>query len=923
MDGSADYWFDRGRRRRAGPQHQPMIRSRKDRNESRADSRDPERSSGTDGLRPAGPSEGGHDPSLSQLPHLQRTYGNQAVQRLAGDGVCRAVYPKTQSERLRDPPDGRGATKAMARSTASGRLDSHLSARVEDRFGTDVSGVRLHTGRAAHEAAEALDARAFTVGRDIFFGRGEYDPTSASGRELLAHEVSHVVQQTRGRVGPATRTREVSVNDDPRLEREADAMGASMVTRPNSPPLLGPTEDEVRRRPSDIDVPDGTTDALGSEAAAQPKSRASVGVFTGPVQRLTGPETAPEQTRTDTSAPVFDDFRGKDVNKIGHVSAPGGQYEIAMSTGVNVRAKPDGTLPPIAKVLYDTQVRVRALDNTAAFYFITTTSGTVGWINRDFVALDPPDPGARLHHITESNLTTILENEYVERNLWTLETGNDYTTLAAAVVVANEERGGVYVDWKKAEEYRSENTLKRWFDPWMIDNFAIYHASVIRRGHNIWLPSPDYVRTLQRSGVIGSRPGWVNAAVDVGKGIAGYYAGVVSGVFGSLWDTLTGLWELGEGIVSTLKGALDGSLFTAIGETYEKITGMTWQDFETIVGEVITMGKNAYSDFEGKWTHPDTYKRWHFRGYVIGAIALEVVLAVFTGGAALGAKVLAKVGKYFPKLMRVLSTLLDVADDLPGRRRRDKRRSDADEGNSDREKTKEDRGWEQALALARIVTEEHDLKDTPVAELIPLLNSTIAAKSTAVRRYEAEPKGTPGTYQIIQRKKKRYVDKHYTELKKGEIGFFRGLSGQSAQRVWDRAKELGWKLVPGQRTGRGWTIVDQNGIERVRYRKVKRPKKVTRRTELDPDSEGRKRYQDIPKYLHEETGYVRWTNRDGTLLDINGNPITAGGTPVTPDTKVSRIRTLVGGDEAEVERIMKASHISVDLLMGDWSSRPK
>jgi hypothetical protein len=66
----------------------------------------------------------------------------------------------------------------------------------EPRFGHDFGAVRLHTGALAESSAEAVRARAFTLGNDVVFGRGEYAPDSPSGRHLLAHELTHVVQQT-------------------------------------------------------------------------------------------------------------------------------------------------------------------------------------------------------------------------------------------------------------------------------------------------------------------------------------------------------------------------------------------------------------------------------------------------------------------------------------------------------------------------------------------------------------------------------------------------------------------------------------------------------------------------------------------------------------------------------------------------------
>src|ERR1700686_2772668 len=66
---------------------------------------------------------------------------------------------------------------------------------MESRFGLALDDVRVHTCPQAHAAAQTLNARAFTVGKDIFFAEGEYAPQSARGLRLLAHELVHVVQQ--------------------------------------------------------------------------------------------------------------------------------------------------------------------------------------------------------------------------------------------------------------------------------------------------------------------------------------------------------------------------------------------------------------------------------------------------------------------------------------------------------------------------------------------------------------------------------------------------------------------------------------------------------------------------------------------------------------------------------------------------------
>ncbi len=69
----------------------------------------------------------------------------------------------------------------------------------EPRFGQDFGSVRLHRDSRAAELAQSLNARAFTVGRDIVFGAGEYAPHSLEGKRLIAHELTHVLQQSDGR----------------------------------------------------------------------------------------------------------------------------------------------------------------------------------------------------------------------------------------------------------------------------------------------------------------------------------------------------------------------------------------------------------------------------------------------------------------------------------------------------------------------------------------------------------------------------------------------------------------------------------------------------------------------------------------------------------------------------------------------------
>jgi hypothetical protein len=88
---------------------------------------------------------------------------------------------------------------------------------MEHRLGWDFSNVRIHRGREAAASAQAFDARAYTVGHHIVFAPGHYDPASAKGQHILAHELAHVIQQRRGPVSG------LSIGDDIKVSQPNDS----------------------------------------------------------------------------------------------------------------------------------------------------------------------------------------------------------------------------------------------------------------------------------------------------------------------------------------------------------------------------------------------------------------------------------------------------------------------------------------------------------------------------------------------------------------------------------------------------------------------------------------------------------------------------------------------------------------------------
>jgi hypothetical protein len=97
---------------------------------------------------------------------------------------------------------------------------------MEERFGRDFAHVRVHSDAAAAQSAQELHARAYTVGRHVVMGHGRFQPHTTAGEQLLAHELTHVIQQGNPAYDMTTPPRGISHQDDP-SERQADRIAAA------------------------------------------------------------------------------------------------------------------------------------------------------------------------------------------------------------------------------------------------------------------------------------------------------------------------------------------------------------------------------------------------------------------------------------------------------------------------------------------------------------------------------------------------------------------------------------------------------------------------------------------------------------------------------------------------------------------------
>ena len=191
------------------------------------------------------------------------------VQRSCSCGTCAACQEKAgdeeeeskvvQRQAATNAPGGGMAGANVIPPGEGEPLDRQTRNLMEPRFGGDLSGVRVHTDTPAAESADALGADAYTTGRNIYFASGKYAPASQEGQRLIAHELTHTVQQAKGAAPTrAQRAGNVTIGDenDP-LEIEAQRVADGAQFLAPDPPRLGPslgTQPLVQRQAASPDV---------------------------------------------------------------------------------------------------------------------------------------------------------------------------------------------------------------------------------------------------------------------------------------------------------------------------------------------------------------------------------------------------------------------------------------------------------------------------------------------------------------------------------------------------------------------------------------------------------------------------------------------------------------------------------------------
>ena len=129
---------------------------------------------------------------------------------------------KEEEKELQAKKENNEVVSQATKSGTKAKLPDEVQTKMEGAFGTSFADVNIHKN---DNSATDMGALAYTQGKDVHFAPGQYNPGTQKGQELIGHELTHVEQQKAGRVQPTAQGKGMDVNDDPKLENEADEMG--------------------------------------------------------------------------------------------------------------------------------------------------------------------------------------------------------------------------------------------------------------------------------------------------------------------------------------------------------------------------------------------------------------------------------------------------------------------------------------------------------------------------------------------------------------------------------------------------------------------------------------------------------------------------------------------------------------------------
>ncbi len=207
-------------------------------------------------------------------------------------------------------------------------LSNHIRQPMEEAFGADFSGVKIHTDSRSHELNQTIQARAFTTGHDIFFRQGEYNPQSYQGKELLAHELTHVVQQNGSAIEQQTQTPDIDLQrlysseseQEKELLQAKELPGHTIQLAPDVNTQVSPQTPEQDAAEVENDVRQELENNRPIPASLGAQSPLAAGTTEPPPED--NPETKPDSNSVEMAAPTDETDDGQNPEGMAETVSP-------------------------------------------------------------------------------------------------------------------------------------------------------------------------------------------------------------------------------------------------------------------------------------------------------------------------------------------------------------------------------------------------------------------------------------------------------------------------------------------------------------------------------------------------------------------------------------------------------------------------
>jgi hypothetical protein len=351
--------------------------------------------------------------------------------------------------------------------------------------------------------------------------------------------------------------------------------------------------------------------------------------------------------------------RSTAVGKLGRVRAP---------KGVRLRKTAAAGAADLGVLPFDELVSIERRTEHGWCWVIATgaLSGSAGFCEEQFLAMDPPEPSAHLYRVAPGDeLREIAQRAYGK----SFHGGRDARLYVQALYEANKEHKGLYlthVDLSRREKAErledDEHTLE------------IYKGAKVREGHAIWLPSEAFIEQLRASGTIsdgtsaqsklfhGLKNG-ASQAVDGAKYSAAFVVGILEGAWSAIADLFHGAADMVEAVAKIFYDVVTGNL----GAIKDMLMGWV----EKLKAAWGQRGEMA-ADFMAKWESEDAWTRGNFQGEVLGWVMMTALLIIATAGEAAAAMATGKWATVL-RVLRAADALGDVttyvgkAARLPGK----------------------------------------------------------------------------------------------------------------------------------------------------------------------------------------------------------------------------------------------------------------